>query len=369
MRLDDKLARTHHPTRESLVETKKIISDFAKTLPMIPMPRATIRSFRPRVGNEEMKIFLGSEIVARGPRLTKAELELLPVLSVRIPPMDGTHPFNTGLQIEKYTEETLRKHSERINRRTDFFEKTLLGICLATGQELVPYAFRTPDSAVRSLDAGCLGFLLNRPIRDLGVELDDAGFIRSVRPAPSLYKRHEALGADNLRRRVSIIEPEAKNSAVVDEPLDFDPKAPIDERLMEESIRAIRQGANDFRRQIVERWGGVCPLSGVSLTSALDAAHIHPYGGAKTNDLRNGILLRADLHRLFDAYLLSFRYESNNLVFAATDGVCAQYPQLDGFTIESGNLPSPRPHPDVVAQHFKEFSKRADNSREEMTNR
>ena len=37
----------------------------------------------------------------------------------------------------------------------------------------------------------------------------------------------------------------------------------------------------------------------------MDAAHIYPYRGEKDNDLRNGLLLRTDLHRLFDNHLIS----------------------------------------------------------------
>ncbi|EAN8121017.1 HNH endonuclease, partial [Salmonella enterica] len=36
----------------------------------------------------------------------------------------------------------------------------------------------------------------------------------------------------------------------------------------------------------------------------LEAAHIHPYLGEKTNVVSNGLLLRADVHTLFDLGLL-----------------------------------------------------------------
>ncbi len=37
---------------------------------------------------------------------------------------------------------------------------------------------------------------------------------------------------------------------------------------------------------------------------ALEAAHIVPYLGPRTNHVRNGLLLRADVHTLFDRGLL-----------------------------------------------------------------
>jgi predicted restriction endonuclease len=42
----------------------------------------------------------------------------------------------------------------------------------------------------------------------------------------------------------------------------------------------------------------------------LDAAHIVPYRGPETNHVTNGILLRTDLHTLFDLRLLSVNPES-----------------------------------------------------------
>ena len=38
---------------------------------------------------------------------------------------------------------------------------------------------------------------------------------------------------------------------------------------------------------------------------ALEAAHIYPYQGTQTNHISNGILLRADIHVLFDLRLIT----------------------------------------------------------------
>lgn len=46
-------------------------------------------------------------------------------------------------------------------------------------------------------------------------------------------------------------------------------------------------------------------MSRCSLTPVLGAAHIAPYRGELTNKPRNGLLLRADLHTLFDLQLLT----------------------------------------------------------------
>lgn len=56
----------------------------------------------------------------------------------------------------------------------------------------------------------------------------------------------------------------------------------------------------EFRKKMIARFHGKCAISGCSDLSALEAAHVGPKGGWRTNH-DDGILLRSDLHRLFDA--------------------------------------------------------------------
>ena len=50
----------------------------------------------------------------------------------------------------------------------------------------------------------------------------------------------------------------------------------------------------------MKAYNGRCAMSDCDCTEALEAAHIHPYRGRETNHVANGLLLRADLHTLFD---------------------------------------------------------------------
>lgn len=45
-------------------------------------------------------------------------------------------------------------------------------------------------------------------------------------------------------------------------------------------------------------------MTGCALEPILEAAHIHPYLGDETNVISNGLLLRTDVHTLFDLGLL-----------------------------------------------------------------
>ena len=67
-------------------------------------------------------------------------------------------------------------------------------------------------------------------------------------------------------------------------------------------LRAIkeRRGQASFRKKLIRRYGGKCVVSACDLRDVLEAAHIWPYRGTNDNHPSNGLLLRADLHTLFD---------------------------------------------------------------------
>jgi predicted restriction endonuclease len=60
-----------------------------------------------------------------------------------------------------------------------------------------------------------------------------------------------------------------------------------------------------FRAAMMDRYGGQCVITGCKIDTLLEAAHIMPYRGNQSDDELNGLLLRVDIHRLFDAHLIS----------------------------------------------------------------
>ena len=72
-------------------------------------------------------------------------------------------------------------------------------------------------------------------------------------------------------------------------------------------LRSIkeRRGQQRFRQKLLRALGGECIISGCRLVDLLEAAHIAPYLGESDNHVSNGLLLRADLHTLFDLNLLA----------------------------------------------------------------
>lgn len=88
----------------------------------------------------------------------------------------------------------------------------------------------------------------------------------------------------------------------VDRDGDYDRRAA---RQYEISRRLARPGQQKFRRNALAMWKGRCPISGVKVEEALEAAHISPHAKRGKMTAKNSIVLRADLHRLFDAHLMA----------------------------------------------------------------
>lgn len=82
--------------------------------------------------------------------------------------------------------------------------------------------------------------------------------------------------------------------------------------------RAIvaRQGSGAFRAVALAAFNGRCAISGYDVEEGLEAAHIVPYLGGHTNVRANALLLRADLHTLFDRGLIEIDPQSFRVTIA-----------------------------------------------------
>ena len=61
-----------------------------------------------------------------------------------------------------------------------------------------------------------------------------------------------------------------------------------------------RLGQGTFRVAVTDAYSRACAVTGEHSLPVLEAAHIRPYALTGPHDVSNGLLLRADLHRLFD---------------------------------------------------------------------
>ena len=106
----------------------------------------------------------------------------------------------------------------------------------------------------------------------------------------------------------------------------------------ERMLRAIvhRRGQPAFRNALLHLYGGRCAFTECNATGALEAAHIVPYLGERTNHPSNGLLLRADVHLLFDLGLLGVETKGWTIIASPSLGETA-YKELHGRPV---SLPS-----------------------------
>lgn len=73
------------------------------------------------------------------------------------------------------------------------------------------------------------------------------------------------------------------------------------------TLRSIldRRGQNKFRQKLLSTYRGRCCVTGCSVEYLLEAAHINPHSEEENYEVENGLLMRSDIHTLFDLNLLA----------------------------------------------------------------
>lgn len=75
----------------------------------------------------------------------------------------------------------------------------------------------------------------------------------------------------------------------------------------------VRKGQSAFRSELLKRFGDTCAFSGTSSRHVLDAAHLYSYAATGTHDMYGGLMMRKDLHRLFDMGLIRVNPTTNQI--------------------------------------------------------
>lgn len=127
-----------------------------------------------------------------------------------------------------------------------------------------------------------------------------------------------------------------------------------DERRVVTAQQVRREQQGKFREALLQAYSETCAITGVNVPEVLQAAHINPYRGRKSQVVNNGILLRADLHLLYDAHLISVEPDSLSVSLSK---------RLDGTTYLRYNHQRLRepvsadlaPNVDLLAIHYEQF--------------
>lgn len=138
------------------------------------------------------------------------------------------------------------------------------------------------------------------------------------------------------------LSPSAQEFALAEAQADqehaFDPINIEDARNRVVASIVRRRGQAAFRKKLLEAYGE-CAITGCDQVEVLEAAHIHPYMGQQTHSVSNGLLLRADLHTLFDLYLIAIE-PGTRLIRLAPALRQSDYAQYEGMPLNMPASPS-----------------------------
>jgi putative restriction endonuclease len=115
-----------------------------------------------------------------------------------------------------------------------------------------------------------------------------------------------------------------------------------------------RLGQGAFRLLVTDAYDRRCAVTGERTLPVLDAAHIKPYAASGPHDLRNGLLLRKDLHALFDAGYVtvtpSFELRVSRRIREEFENG-RDYYALEGSSVRLPVPPAPPPSSEFLEWH------------------
>ncbi|HET7275181.1 MAG TPA: HNH endonuclease [Longimicrobiaceae bacterium] len=117
-----------------------------------------------------------------------------------------------------------------------------------------------------------------------------------------------------------------------------------------------RLGQGTFRVAVTDAYGRACSVTNEHSLPALEAAHLRAFASDGPNEIANGVLLRADLHRLYDNGYVTITQDlrlqvSPRLREDFSNG--HSYYPLSNRTINLPNNPALHPDRDHLAWHHE----------------
>jgi hypothetical protein len=108
-----------------------------------------------------------------------------------------------------------------------------------------------------------------------------------------------------------------------------------------------RRGQRTFRNNLIDIYKGQCAITDCTTISALEAAHVVPYSETNSLSPDQGVLLRADMHTLFDLYLISINPATAEVQVGSS---CCDY-----YKSYSGKKLKTLPNLDALRLHYTRF--------------
>ncbi|MDZ4656407.1 MAG: HNH endonuclease [Bythopirellula sp.] len=128
----------------------------------------------------------------------------------------------------------------------------------------------------------------------------------------------------------------------------------IDRRSLVYKQICKRRGQRAFRDALRKRYGDLCLVTKCEVLDVVEAAHISPYRGENDNHVQNGLLLRSDIHTLFDLDLLGINPDS--LRVEVHPNIQCEYSHLSGAMLMCTS--DAKPSHEALQQRYQKFRER-----------
>lgn len=171
---------------------------------------------------------------------------------------------------------------------------------------------------------------------------------RDKKPDYKNEAQYWALVSERKRRELSL---NLRHDEARTEP--YSPEEGDQRQIVERQIRE-RRGQQQFREALRKRHGDRCMVTACTVPDVLEAAHIRPHRGEKDNHPQNGLLLRADIHTLFDLDLLGI--EPEHFQIELHPSLVKEYGELAGKTLYCA--PVDLPSKEALRERYELFQKR-----------
>jgi putative restriction endonuclease len=203
--------------------------------------------------------------------------------------------------------------------------------------------YRRADPADRSdFEIGCR--ILTQPF--FFVEADWIPVPASWAPNIVSFKTYNTGNADGLALWDAVHDRLSRS--------DFPGVAEVPARFGEPQLIRPRLGQGAFRVLVTDTYKRRCAITQERTLPALEAAHIRPYGDGGEHEARNGLLLRRDIHSLFDAGYVTvtpeLRFEVSRRIREEFDNG-RHYYELHGQPIFAPADALRRPDPGALRWH------------------
>lgn len=96
----------------------------------------------------------------------------------------------------------------------------------------------------------------------------------------------------------------------------------------------VRVGQRGFRDRLLERQGPVCAFTGPAPAEVLEAGHLYSYAALGVHDEHGGLMLRRDIHRLFDRGHLAVNPVTLQADVVPPVAAFSQYAALHGLPMQ-----------------------------------